>query len=79
MRMIEEEYESTTSAVLRLTGRPSLLALRRRSNESPTMDGRAESDPGRVALAARGSDEEELRAAIQSTINGIAAAMQSTG
>ncbi|MFI4894370.1 MAG: phosphoenolpyruvate carboxylase [Phycisphaerales bacterium JB058] len=85
MRMIEEEYESTTSAVLRLTGRPSLLA------HAPAIERAiAERNPWtdvlnliQVELLSRQragkGDEEKLRAAIQSTINGIAAAMQSTG
>ncbi|MCA9273230.1 MAG: phosphoenolpyruvate carboxylase [Phycisphaerales bacterium] len=85
MRMIEDEYEATTSAVLRLTGKPTLLS------HSPAIERAiAERNPWtdvlnliQIELLSRqragGGDEEELREAIQSTINGIAAAMQSTG
>ena len=68
-----------------MTGKPSLLA------HAPAIERAiAERNPWtdvlnliQVELLSRQragkGDEEELRAAIQSTINGIAAAMQSTG
>ena len=85
MGRIETEYDLTTKAVLGLTGRKTLLA------HSPAIERAiAERNPWTDVLnliqiellgrqrAGRG-DEEQLREVIQSTINGIAAAMQSTG
>ena len=85
MKRIETEYELTTKAVLGLTGRKTLLA------HSPAIERAiAERNPWTDVLnliqiellgrqRASQGDEEQLREVIQSTINGIAAAMQSTG
>jgi len=83
--MIEREYEATRDVVLRLTGRKSLL------EHAPAIEQAiAERNPWTdvlnliqieltVRLRSGKGDAEELDGALQSTISGIAAAMQSTG
>lgn len=83
--MIANEFESTKEVVLRLTGRKSLL------EHAPAIEQAiAERNPWTdvlnliqieltVRLRSGKGDAEELDGALQSTISGIAAAMQSTG
>jgi phosphoenolpyruvate carboxylase len=84
---VRDEYERTRDAVLRLTGRDDLMAHsavvgRSIRDRNPWTD---VLNLAQVELLARWRDAKteneraELRPALQASINGIAAAMQSTG
>lgn len=83
--MILGEHEAACSAVLRLTGRCTLLehapAIERAiADRNPWTDVLNLIQIELLSRQARNQgDPEELGAALQATINGIAAAMQSTG
>lgn len=85
LAMILDEYESTRSAVLQITGRKSLLehapaierAIAQRNPWTDVLNLIQIELLGRLRQG-RG-DPEELGGALQGTISGIAAAMQSTG
>lgn len=85
LALVLAEFERSRVAVLRLTGRPTLLAHmpaieRAIADRNPWTDvlNLIQIELLRRQREGRG-EAEELAMAIQSTINGIAAAMQSTG
>ncbi|RMF64504.1 MAG: phosphoenolpyruvate carboxylase, partial [Bacteroidetes bacterium] len=83
---IVTDYQRALSAVLQITGQPALLAHSRAVQQSivlrnPYTDvlNLMQIELMKRAAATQGSDAEPLRQALFLSINGIAAAMQSTG